>query len=230
MSRGRRWLVSIAVVAVVAGLVAVAYFTPVMSVRTVAVSGVTPQSGLTVDDVRAKAKIPAGRPLLQVNTADAAKRVAAISAVESARVRRQYPSTIEVMVIERKPVIRVATERAIGVLDRQGVQYRNFDRGQKLPADVRGLPLLNTPNAGPSDPATKAALRIVTELPPDVLRAVSTVAADSPVDIKLLMKNGTTVVWGDASRTADKAVAWRAITTRRGTLYNVSSPDMPSYR
>ncbi|MFT4200890.1 cell division protein FtsQ/DivIB [Gordonia sp. (in: high G+C Gram-positive bacteria)] len=230
MSRGRRWLVSIAVVAAVAGLVAVAYFTPLMSVRAVSVAGVTPRSGLTVDEVRAKAHVPQGRPLLQVNTADAARRVASISAVETARVRRQYPSTVEVIVVERTPVARVETEKATHVLDRLGVPFRHYDRGVKLPPDVRGLPLLSTPNAGPGDPATRAGLRVVTELPPDLRASVATVEADSPVDITLSLKNGTTVVWGDATRTEDKALAWRAISTRRGTLYNVSSPDLPSYR
>ncbi|QKT07576.1 FtsQ-type POTRA domain-containing protein [Gordonia sp. X0973] len=230
MSRTRFWLVCTAVVAVLGGLVAVAYFTPLMAVRTIAVSGVTATSGLSDDQIRQQAQIPSGRPLLQINTAQAASRVAAISAVESARVRRKYPSTIEVIVVERMPVVRVETERATTVLDRLGVGYRHYDRGTAVPADVRRLPQLDTPNVGPTDPATTAALHIVVELPDDLRASIATVRAQSPVDIAFILRNGTTVVFGDGTRVGDKAIAWRAITTRKGTLYNVSSPDLPSYR
>ncbi|NNG98511.1 FtsQ-type POTRA domain-containing protein [Gordonia araii NBRC 100433] len=218
------------VVLAVAGLAAVAYFTPLMSVRKVAVSGVSQHSGLTAEQVTAHAGVPKGRPLLQVNTAEAARRVASIAEVETARVRRQYPSTIEVIVVERTPVARVETDNAVHVLDRLAVPYRHYERGVAVPREVARLPLLKTPNPGPTDPATKAALRVVTELPPDLRGRIASVNAESPVNITFALRNDATVVWGDATRGADKAIAWRAISTRKGTLYNVSSPDFPSYR
>lgn len=95
---------------------------------------------------------------------------------------------------------------------------------------MAGLPLLSTPSPGPTDPATTAALGVVAGLPPDLRASVVAVEAQSPVDLSFRLKNGATVVWGDSTRADDKAVAWRAIITRRGTLYNVSSPDYPSYR
>ncbi|GED98269.1 cell division protein FtsQ/DivIB [Gordonia crocea] len=228
--RARRVLVVAAVVALVGGLAAVAYFTPLMSVRTVSVHGVPPGAVLTVDEVRHAAQVPLGRPLLQVNTAQAATRVAAIGAVETARVRRQYPSTVEIIVVARTPVARVQTDRAVHVVDRLGVPYRHFDRGTQLPKDVGRLPLLATPNPGPTDPSTKTAVRVVAGLPADLRTKIATIRADSPVDLNFVLHNGSTVVWGDATRPEDKAIAWRAIATRKGTLYNVSSPDFPSYR
>lgn len=230
MSPARRWPVVVAVVALVAGLAAVAYFTPLMSVRAVSVHGLESGSTLTAEQVVAAAQVPKGRPLLQVNTAQAAHRVAAIAAVETARVRRQYPSAIEVIVVERRPVVRVETDRAVHVLDRLGVSYRHYDRGVAVPPGVAGLPLLSTPSPGPTDPATTAALGVVAGLPSDLRASVVAVEAQSPVDLSFRLKNGATVVWGDSTRADDKAVAWRAIITRRGTLYNVSSPDYPSYR
>lgn len=230
MSRARRWLAAVATVGAVGGLVAVAYFSPLMSVRAVSVQGVGPGSGTTAQEVIARAQVPKGRPLLQVNTADAARRVASIGAVESARVRRQYPSTIEVIVVERTPVARLETDRAVHVLDRLGVPYRHYDRGTAVPADAARLPLLQTPNAGPADAATTTALRIVEGLPPDLRRSIAVVNAESPVNVGFALRNGTTVVWGDSTRGQDKAVAWRAIATRKGTLYNVSSPDFPTFR
>jgi len=228
--RARRVLVVAAVVALVGGLAAVAYFTPLMSVRTVSVQGVPPGVVLTVDEVRHAAQVPLGRPLLQVNTGQAATRVAAIGAVETARVRRQYPSTVEIIVVARTPVARVETDRAVHVVDRLGVPYRHFDRGTQLPKDVGRLPLLATPNPGPTDPSTKTAVRVVAGLPADLRTKIASIRADSPVDLNFVLHNGSTVVWGDATRPEDKAIAWRAIATRKGTLYNVSSPDFPSYR
>ena len=137
VSRARRWVTAVAIAVLVGGLAAVAYFSPLMSVRTVSVQGLdSPSSVLSQDQVLKAAQVPKGRPLLQVNTSRAASRVAAIPAVETARVRRQYPSTIEVIVVERMPVVRVETDRAIHILDRLGVPYRHYDRGTKLPPDL----------------------------------------------------------------------------------------------
>lgn len=231
MSRARRWVTAVAIAVLVGGLAAVAYFSPLMSVRTVSVQGLdSPSSVLSQDQVLKAAQVPKGRPLLQVNTSRAASRVAAIPAVETARVRRQYPSTIEVIVVERMPVVRVETDRAIHILDRLGVPYRHYDRGTKLPPDLAKLPVLVTPNPGPTDPSTMTAVRIVAQLPPDLRGSVASIQASSPVDVRFALRNGSTVVWGDDTRGEDKAVAWRAITTRKGSYYNVSSPDFPSYR
>lgn len=209
------------------GLVAAAYFTPLMSVRSIEVEGLHEVSR---DQVLDKAKIELGRPLLQVNTAPSAQRVAAIAEVASVRIQRSYPSKVIITVTERTPLVTVSTDRQVHVLDKAGVPYRHYNLGAAVPPDVARLPVLKTPNPGPTDPTTKAVLPVVADLPKFILNQLVTVNAGSPVDIEFVLRGNKTVVWGDSDRTADKAEALRLVMTRPGTAYNVSSPEYPTYR
>ncbi len=222
--RGLIWTV-LAVVVVVAGSL-VAYYTPLMSVRTTEVSGnrVVPESRiLTVADVAS------GTPLLQVDTAAVARRVAAIESVESARVQRSYPSALTITVVERRPVVRVIDGRNTRILGRLGVAYLTYADGEKVPAQLASLPRLTTAHPGPTDPTTKAAVSVVAGLPVYLSRKLLSVNATSPVDIELTLTGDRRVIWGDSERGDDKARALKNLLTRSGTLYNVSSPDFPAF-
>ncbi|ALG85145.1 cell division protein FtsQ/DivIB [Gordonia phthalatica] len=228
--RSRRWrpiTAIIAVLVVLGGLTAVAYFTPLMSVRSVDVTGTR-----TVDtnEVLRVAQVPEGRPLLRVDTAAIAQRVSSLPAVESVNVSVGYPSTVTVAVVERTPLVTVPRDGKIGVMDRLGMVYLTFDDAKALPKDLRALPTLKMENPAASNPTTKAALTVIEDLP-DWLRAnVTAVTAESPSGISLTLKSGRTAVWGDAERTDDKAEALRHLLTVKGTEYNVSSPEFASVR
>ncbi|CQD20954.1 cell division protein FtsQ [Mycolicibacterium conceptionense] len=94
------WSALASVVAVALGLVL--YFTPLMSARDVAVSGAV---AVPAEQVLAAAAVAPGTPLLQVNTDAVAERVATIRRVATARVQREYPSTLRITVVERVPVV-----------------------------------------------------------------------------------------------------------------------------
>ena len=92
--RGLKVLMWTAVLAViVVGLGLLLYFTPIMSARSIVVTGV---GAVTQEEVVAAAAVAPGTPLLQVNTDAVAERVAGIRRVASARVQRQYPSTLRI--------------------------------------------------------------------------------------------------------------------------------------
>ena len=82
------WTAVIAVLVVGLGLLL--YFTPIMSARSIVVTGL---GAVTQDEVVAATGVASGTPLLQVDTDAVAERVAGIRRVASARVQRQYPST-----------------------------------------------------------------------------------------------------------------------------------------
>ena len=83
------------------GLGLLLYFTPIMSVRNLVIDGL---QAVPQDEVVAAAAVPAGTPLLQVDTDKVANRVATIRRVASVRVQREYPSSLRVTVVERVPV------------------------------------------------------------------------------------------------------------------------------
>ncbi|MFT3715452.1 MAG: FtsQ-type POTRA domain-containing protein [Gordonia sp. (in: high G+C Gram-positive bacteria)] len=232
--RGRRWLRITGIVLVLAaigGLVAAAYLSPIMAVRNIDVTGNTT---VPREEVLARADVAEGTPLLQVHTAAVAGRVAAIPAVESVRVDRHYPSGLAITVTERRPTALLDLgDGRLGVMDRIGVVYREFDNRDALKAGPAGkvfdaLPTLSVPTPGPKDPTTRAALTVVGDLPDWLSRIVVSVSASSPADVKLQLTKNRTAVWGDDQRDADKAEALQHLLTLQGRTYNVSSPDYPS--
>lgn len=226
----RRWRVIaavIALVAVIGGLVAVAYFTPLMSVRSVEVTGT---KAVDSQEVLRVAQVTQGQPLLQVDTAAIADRVASLPAIESVQVERGYPSTLTIAVTERTPVLTLKREGKIGVMDRLGMVYLTFNSAKAVPKDLAGLPEMQMTDPSASNPTTKAILTVVQDLPPWLGAKVVVVGADSPADVTLHLRSGKIVKWGDATRSADKAEAFRHLVMVDGTEYNVSSPEFASVR
>jgi cell division protein FtsQ len=90
------------------------------------------------------------------------------------------------------------------------------------PQPPAGLVTLEVEDAGPSDPATRAALDVYTALPAELRRQVTTVRAPSPQAVSLLLADGRSVVWGGAGGTATKAAAVLALLGRPGSEFDVS--------
>ena len=217
--------------AVVAALAATAYFSPLMSVRNVDVTGLTTLSRGQVIGV---AEVQEGQPLLQVDTAAMAQRVALIPAVETVDVQRSYPSTLTIAVTERSPRALVDRDGKLGVMDRLGHVYLEYASREAMGDEASGhrrfrdLPLLSVPIPGPGDPTTEAALTVAGELPEWLAKQVTDIQASSPADIRLQLTKDRVAVWGDAERTADKADALRHVLKVDGSTYNVSSPEFPA--
>jgi len=219
--RGLKVLMWSALISVlVVGLGLLLYFTPIMAARNIVVVGL---GAVTQDEVIAAAAVSPGTPLLQVDTDAVAERVAAIRRVASARVQRQYPSTLRVTVIERVPVVVKDYPDGPHLFDKDGVDFATAPP----PA---GVPYLDTDHPGPSDPPTKAALQVMTALRPEVAGLVGRIAAPSVASITLTLIDGRTVVWGTTDRTEEKALKLAALLTQPGQTYDVSSPDLPTVK
>nr|WP_280831940.1 cell division protein FtsQ/DivIB [Mycolicibacterium frederiksbergense] len=212
------WTALASVLAVALGLVL--YFTPLMSARDVVVSGL---AAVPQEQVLAAAAVAPGTPLLQINTDAVAERVAAIRRIATARVQREYPSTLRVTVIERVPVVVKDYPDGPHLFDRDGVDFAT-----EPPPPT--LPYLDADHPGPTDPATKAALEVMLALPPDVVAQVGRIAAPSVASIALTLADGRVVVWGTNDRTNEKALKLAALLTQPGRTYDVSSPDLPTVK
>ncbi|BBX16051.1 cell division protein FtsQ [Mycolicibacterium duvalii] len=212
------WTTGIAVLVVGLGLLL--YFTPLMSVRNIVVVGL---GAVTEQEVVDAVAVAPGTPLLQVDTDEVAGRIAEIRRVASVRVQREYPSTLRVTVVERVPVVIRDYPDGVHQFDKDGV---DFATGPPPP----GVPYLETENPGPQDPATQAALQVMTSLRPEVAAQVGRVTAPSVASITLTLVDGRTVVWGTTDRTEEKALKLAALLTQPGQVYDVSSPDLPTVK
>ena len=205
---------------VVVGLGLLLYFTPIMSARNIVVTGL---GAVSQEEVVGSAAVQSGTSLLQVDTDAVAERVAAIRRVASARVQRQYPSTLRITVIERVPVVVKDYPDGSHLFDKDGVDFATAP-------PPPGVPYLDAENPGPSDPATKAALQVMTSLRPEVAGQVGRVSAPSVAAITLTLTDGRVVVWGTTDRTEEKALKLGALLTQPGQTYDVSSPDLPTVK
>ena len=216
--RWRRWLAAVLAVAVLAGLVWIVAFSPVLAARSVKVEGTHRLSAAQVVDA---ARVPIGTPLVRISRGDIARRVEQLAQVRSARVELSFPSTVVVEVTER-------VAAAYGRAPQGGFTYvdetgRTFGAAATAPT---GLPLLSPANNVAADPATLAAMaQIASALPTTVrsqIREITASAADA-VDLKL--RDGRTVVWGGSDRNADKVRILPALLRRPGHVFDVSNPD-----
>jgi cell division protein FtsQ len=219
--RGLKVMVwAVVLVVLFVGLGLLLYFTPIMAARNVVITGV---GAVTQEEVIAAAAVTDGTPLLQVNTDDVAERVATIRRVASARVQREYPSTLRITVVERIPVVVKDYPDGPHLFDRDGVDFATAP-------PPPNLPYLETENPGPGDPPTKAALEVVTALRPEVAGQVAKVSAPSVAAVTLTLVDGREVVWGTNDRTEEKAQKLAALLTQPGHTYDVSSPDLPTVK
>ena len=219
--RGLKLVVwTVLLVALFVGLGLLLYFTPIMAARNVVITGL---GAVTQEEVIAAAAVKQGTPLLQVNTDDVAERVATIRRVATARVQREYPSTLRITVVERVPIVVKDYPDGPHLFDRDGVDFATAP-------PPPNLPYLEADNPGPSDPSTRAALEVMTALRPEVAGQVARVSAPSVAAVTLTLVDGREVVWGTTERTEEKAQKLAALLTQPGHTYDVSSPDLPTVK
>ena len=219
--KGLRLIIwSIVLAAASIALALVLYFTPAMAARSVVVIGV---GTVTREEVVDAAQVRLGTPLLQIDTDAVADRVAGIRRVASARVQREYPSTLRISIVERIPMVVKDFPDGPHLFDRDGVDFATAP-------PPPGLPYIEVEHPGPADPPTKAALQVMTALRPEVVAQVSRVAAPSVSSVTLTLADGRTVVWGTTDRTGEKAEKLAALLTQPGRVYDVSSPDLPTVK
>ncbi|MFC6087205.1 cell division protein FtsQ/DivIB [Sphaerisporangium aureirubrum] len=214
------WRTGLAVLlfcAVVAAAAWLVFFSPVLGVRKVAVSG---NHGLSAEEVRRAAAVPPQQPLAAVDVEGVRRRVAALRQVESVTVERAWPSTLRIRLDERVPLAALPVPGGAAVVDRHAVVIETRE------ATPVGLPVLRVGSFGPDDPATTAALAVVRGLPWELSRRVQEVRATTGRDVSLRLADGRTIMWGDAERTRDKARVAIALLERPGDAYDVSTPDV----
>ena len=215
------WAVGAAVLAV-GGLVAwLLYGTPLLGVDDVRVTGTDLVSAA---EVRAAAGVRPGAPLAGVDLAEVERRVARLAPVDRVTATRDWPGTLLVEVQERIAVAAVPSGGRVLLVDAAGVGYTTVaDR----PAH---LPLVRLATPGPDDPATRAALRVLASLSDDLDAQLTELVVEAPARIRLKLRKGREVIWGDATENEAKAKVATVLLGRDGRTIDVSAPDVVTIR
>jgi cell division protein FtsQ len=228
--RLKRITLGLAVAAVVVGA-AVATRTPLLDVDRVDVAGV---ERTTADQVRNAAGIDRGDPLISVDPGAVARRVEELPWVDSARVERSWPSTVEVQVTERVAVAVVQlTDDHAAVVDADGRVLVIEPRAADAEPDPEG-PLVLTGVDGTVREGerlgseAREALEVavaVAERMPGVVAAVAT-------DLDAALVQGGAIRFGDTDDLDAKVTAAKTVLSEVDTacleLLDVRVPGSPA--
>ncbi len=208
-------------VAIVAGAGWALLGSSLLVVRSVQAAGtpLVPRSGI----LRA-AGIRIGTPLIRVNTGQVARRVEQIAQIQSARVTRNWPDRVTIVVRDRTPALAVAASGRYALVDQSGVVVL------WVAARPTGMPLLADPPAGSTarlrgDPAVRAAVTVLRQVPASLRRRIRAVRAPAADAVTLELRGRIVVLWGGTDRPAAKAAELAALMRSHAVNYDVSDPD-----
>ncbi len=226
----RRWPYVLALTLVL-GLVTAAggvlYLTPLLGVRQVEVTeGSGPLGAEVREAVIAAADLRPGTPLMSIDVGSVRGRVLAVPQVAAAGVVLRWPHDVLITVTQREPVAVTSANGALWLLDRTGLPYLKVAGTTPPP----GLLTVALATPGPADPATRAALEVITQLTAGTRASVTSISARSPYNVVLSLADGRTVIWGSPDQGARKMQILPALLVQPGRVFDVSDPTYVTAR
>jgi cell division protein FtsQ len=216
----------LAVVAVVGLVVAALLLVPVFRVRHVQVVG---ERQVSEQAILQLAAVPVDTAMLRLPVDAISERVATLPVVANVKVVRVWPDTVRIEIDERHPVAYTPLVNGnYGLIDDHGLVYRAIANVPANLPKVVGTVALNSPDQ-PIDDTLQAAVDVASRLPAPVAARVDSVWAASPYDVRLQLRGGAQVRWGDPQRTALKAhVLQLLLAHHQASVYDVSAPLTPA--
>ncbi len=217
--RFRRFLGVLVVLSlIVAGAGWLIGFSQVLAARQVTMNGLDRVNGSTIQQAAA---VPMGLPLARQDLPAIATRVSALPKIKSAVVSRRWPNTIEISVVERRPLLGVRQPEGFVLVDDQGVAFETRptmpDGVVQADIDPNQAQLLSDAGA------------IVAAMPPDLRRQVVRLRATSRNNVTVLAKD-VEINWGTDADSALKSQLVLALLKRKPSMIDVSSPHNPAIR
>lgn len=172
-------------------------------------------------DITAAAAVPLGEPLVQVDTEEVARRVAALGRYRAVEVNRAWPDTLRIEVLPRIPVVAVAGSRGVlQLVDEGGVAYEG---AAQAPPQVPVARLADVRDAV----QRQAAVAAVAALDVQRRAQVRDLEVGSSGEVRMSLGE-VEVQWGDASDSRLKAAVVAALVDRAGIrTLDVRAPQHP---
>jgi cell division protein FtsQ len=222
-TRQRRltWTAGVGSVLALAIVVVIVTTSPLMSLRTIRVEGV---SRLSASEVIEQLQPLAGLPLARVSAADVARELSDVALIQSVDTRVELPDTLAVSIVERTPLGAVGTAGNFRVVDQAAVE---------LWADTvrpTELPLIGVA-ADAEDRGFQAIVEALAVIPADVLRRIDRITATSADTVAFSLRDSEhQVLWGSSEFSSQKARALPAALQAAGAsgskLIDLSTPDI----
>ena len=215
----RRIAITFVTLALAAGGVWVAFFSPVFAFSSSAVV-VSGEDGtlVTADSVRSSIASFEGVPLTRLNTQAVARAVESNVAVRSASVSRRWPTSLRVSVTMRTGMAVEAASGGYWLVDDQGVAFQQVPSAGEYPLATL-----------PEDRATGAAdIASALGALDEATRAQVAAVTSTGTQVNFTLRGGQAVKWGTRGDAPQKArVLATLLANVQASTYDVSSPNHP---
>lgn len=209
-------VVAILLLIVVAVGIWVVYFSDYLVIKEIQVKG---NEILSSEQITEVAQIPMGLQLARLDINKAAQEIANLKPVASVTIKRNWPNTVTISIIERKPILAVATSQGFLNIDKEGVGF-NFTKN--LAGGIRVIE-----SKKPSEPLIKEITKAWLAFPEEIKDKVQKVQAETLDDITFILSDKVRVIWGSSDKSEQKAQVFKALYKVEASLYDVSAPDHP---
>ncbi|MEW6541465.1 MAG: FtsQ-type POTRA domain-containing protein [Bacillota bacterium] len=206
------------IVILVAGFILVG--SPLFEIDTITVEG---NLWLQAEEIIAASGLVPGTNIFRAQTGEARDRLEALPAVREARLVREFPSAVRIVVAERVPVALLSIQGEFWEVDVEGVPVRKKRKGwDDLPV-ITGVGIKN-----PNLPRT---LEAVERLPEEVVAGLSEVWFGEDLRLILYTIDGIEIRLGRLERLEQKGVLLAEVLTlvrddgRKVEYIDLSEPD-----
>lgn len=211
-SKRRRIWMGLGAIGLIAVIVWVMFFSPVLDVRDIKVVGTEHVEAAEVAEV--SGLLDSSQNLLTLATDEVAERVEELPWVQQAEVDRMLPGTVRIKITERTPAMILSLGAARWTVDAHGVV---LEAGEVEP----GLPVLAGVEVGDISeglrlmtPEALDALRAFRSMPRSLQSEIVGVFAPTVERISFSLASGTVVRYGAAEKLADKNEVLRVLLDR----------------
>ncbi|MEO7350224.1 MAG: FtsQ-type POTRA domain-containing protein [Terrimesophilobacter sp.] len=220
------WAIAISIGGLVAGLLAVAVYSPLLALRTVTVDG---NVKVSAEDVHAAIDEQMGTPLALLDYESLKSKLDVYPLIRSFSTEIVPPSTLKIHVVERAPMGIVSSSSGFQVIDPAGVVLESVLRRPD------GIPLIDLAGQGTDSVAFFSVVDVMLALPESIRSRVDVIQATSQDDVRLVLVGaGQRVTWGSSDRSALKArVLEELMATQEPNVhveFDVSAPLSPVVR
>lgn len=214
----------VVIVTVVVGTIAL-YRSQAFSIDEVQVIGA---ERLTADAVRGRAAVPRDATLLRYPAREIKKRLLAYAWIAEAQVTRDFPHTLRIRIIERRPIASVDTGDTFWAVDKTGMVLgeQSLEETSTLPV-VRDIPGLDLkPGRASTSEVLANTLGVLSGISDELRGNLRAVTAPSIDETTLLTTENVEILIGEATELETKSL--RALTIMRKYAGNVVFIDVRS--
>jgi cell division protein FtsQ len=209
----RLQFLSIFLLAIAATIIYIGWYSTLLTVKKIEVRG---NQVVSQDSILELAQVAPNIQLLRLNVSQTSQRIKTISQIKSVDVRRGWPETLVIEVVERTPLAVTDISEGRYLIDESGVAY------QPVTPDAN-LPLI----FGTDDQNRAIGIKAWQSFPTWLQAEVVSTTVDDPNSIWFLLTSGRRVDWGNLDKANEKAAVLKVLRRMAASTYDVATPEVP---